>query len=316
MSASPSSPASISAADLQNTAFQEPRWVVPGLIPEGVTLFAGKPKVGKSWMALALAIAVATGGEVLGVKCPQAAVVYAALEDGRNRLRSRMDTLLGEEPWPHKLRFVFELPPLDHGGLDELRALCTARECRLVIVDVLARVRSTKKHGESLYDYDYRSLMPLANLARELGIAIVVVHHERKLAAIDRLDCVSGTTGLTAAADAIVTLSRDNSRFMLAGRGRDLEEFEWPLGFEDGRWQLQSDVHKLNPDQQRVLDVLREAQRPMGPKEVAALLGLKEPTVRQTLRRLFNRGLIENPSYGLYTCHTGTLENKPANPIG
>ncbi len=219
-------------------------------------MFAGKPKVGKSWLALALAIAVATGGEVLGVKCPQAAVVYAALEDGPKRLRSRMDTLLGEEPGPTQLQFVFELPPLDHGGLDELRTLCTTHGCTLVIVDVLARVRSTKKHGESLYDYDYRSLMPLANLARELGIAIVVVHHERKLAAIDRLDCVSGTTALTGAADAIVTLSREGSRSVLAGRGRDLEEFEWPVRFEDGQWFVETDVHKLNTDQQRIVDLL------------------------------------------------------------
>ena len=73
--------------------------------------------------------------------------------------------------------------------------------------------------------------MPWVNLARDLEIAVIVVHHERKMDAADPLDRVSGTTGLTAAADAIVTLTRTGNRGKLVGRGRDLEEFEWPMKF-------------------------------------------------------------------------------------
>lgn len=297
--------ASISAAELQNMKLPEPRWIVPGLISEGVTLVAGKPKVRKSWLALDVAIAVATGGEVLGIKCPHAPVVYAALEDSDQRLHGRMDTLLGDTSWPQQLQFEFTLLPLDH-GLDELRAICAAHGCKMLIVDVWGRIRRAKKHGESLYDYDYQSLKPLVDLAREMGIAIVVVHHERKLDAIDLLDRVSGSTGLTAAADAILTLTRTGNRGTLAGRGRDLEEFEWPMKFEDGKWHIEGDVHKLSADQQRIVDLLRQTQRTMSPKEIASALGQNEPKVRQTLRRLSNREVIENPSYGLYSCHSVT----------
>jgi len=49
--------------------FREPRWAVPDLVPEGLGLLAGKPKTGKSWLALDLGIAVAAGGRACKVKC-------------------------------------------------------------------------------------------------------------------------------------------------------------------------------------------------------------------------------------------------------
>src|SRR5688572_20122765 len=62
----PSRRSSWTATDLIATEFPEPRFAVPGLIPEGLTLFAGAPKLGKSWLGLGLGIAVASGGRALG----------------------------------------------------------------------------------------------------------------------------------------------------------------------------------------------------------------------------------------------------------
>jgi len=73
----------ITAAELQTKQFPPLRFVVPDLIPEGLTLLAGKPKVGKSWMVLDIAIAVASGRYTLGnLKPEQGDVLYLALEDG------------------------------------------------------------------------------------------------------------------------------------------------------------------------------------------------------------------------------------------
>ena len=57
---------SYTAQQLMDADFPEPKWAVPGLIAEGLTFIAGAPKVGKSWLALGLGIAVASGGQVLG----------------------------------------------------------------------------------------------------------------------------------------------------------------------------------------------------------------------------------------------------------
>ena len=71
------------------------------------------------------------------------------------------------------------------------------------------------------------------NISRtEIGIAIVVVHHTRKASADDPLDRVSGTTGLTGAADSVITMSRSR---VLEVRGRDIEETEYKLKHENGR---------------------------------------------------------------------------------
>ncbi len=78
----PALPTIITAYDLMRATFLPTRWMVPGLLPDGLTLLAGKPKMGKSWLALELAIAVATGGVALGqIPVEPGDVLYLALED-------------------------------------------------------------------------------------------------------------------------------------------------------------------------------------------------------------------------------------------
>ena len=213
---------SITAADLMAMEFAPGRPVVPGLIGEGLTLLAGPPKIGKSLLMLSVAVAVATGGEALGsLPCEAANVLYVTLEDGKRRVQDRLRNLLGSDPVPDNLSFQFECQRLDAGGLDDLRVACQDGDVKVLIVDVLEPIRPAKKHKESLYAWDYRSLHGLQHLATEIGIAIVVVHHTRKASADDPLDRVSGTTGLTGAADSVITMSRSR---VLEVRGRDIEE--------------------------------------------------------------------------------------------
>lgn len=76
-----------SAADLCARAFAEPKWAVPQIVAEGLTILAGKPKTGKSWLALDFAVAVAGGYAALGnIECRQGPVLLLALEDNDRRL--------------------------------------------------------------------------------------------------------------------------------------------------------------------------------------------------------------------------------------
>lgn len=110
-----------SAAELMAEELPPVRWVVPGLLPEGVTLLAGKPKLGKSWLALGLGMAVASGGVALGTKQVECGdVLYLALEDNPRRLQGRLGKMLagGEAPkglyyateWPRSLRVRCRYP--------------------------------------------------------------------------------------------------------------------------------------------------------------------------------------------------------------
>jgi hypothetical protein len=139
----PSLPAIIPAPELQTTTFPPVSWIVEGLLPEGITLFAGKPKLGKSWLALQIGYGIASGSEVLGRPAQQGSVLYAALEDNNRRLKHRMCKIAPyTATWPERLHFATEWPRLDDGGLDAFRSWVDATpDARLLIVDTLATVR-------------------------------------------------------------------------------------------------------------------------------------------------------------------------------
>src|SRR5918997_2559398 len=79
------------AAELMAEELPPVRWVVPDILPEGVTFLAGRPKLGKSWMVLGLGVAVATGGVALGTKrVERGEVLYLSLEDPKRRIHNRL----------------------------------------------------------------------------------------------------------------------------------------------------------------------------------------------------------------------------------
>ena len=85
----------ITAKELQNRTYPPVRYIIPGLIPEGLSLLVGRPKIGKSWMALDIALSVASGATCLGGRTPdQGDVLYCALEDNERRLKNRITRLL------------------------------------------------------------------------------------------------------------------------------------------------------------------------------------------------------------------------------
>jgi len=69
-----------------------------------LTILAGRPKIGKSGLALNIAIAVASGGLVFGsVQVETGSVLYLALVDTQRRLQSRLEQVLGDDEWPDDL---------------------------------------------------------------------------------------------------------------------------------------------------------------------------------------------------------------------
>jgi hypothetical protein len=119
--------------------FPEPCYVVPGYIPEGLTILGGRPKVGKSWMALEMALGVSLVENVLGKIMPESGdVLYAALEDTFNRLQRRIKKLLwpGRKEWPERLMLATTWKRLDEGGVEDIDDWAQSVDApRLVILD-------------------------------------------------------------------------------------------------------------------------------------------------------------------------------------
>ena len=294
------------------------RWSVPGMLPEGLNLLVGKPKIGKGWLVLATGIAIAAGGYALGkVRVQQGDCLYLALEDNRRRLYGRIGKLLTDGAAPPRLHLATEWPRFDKGGLEELDDwLAAYPDARAVFIDTLKKVRPRVSGNRGIYDLDYEALEPLVPIAAEYRVAIVVVHHTRKLAAADPLDEISGSTGLSGAADGVLVLKRDRGRAdaYLHVTGREIEEeaelaLRWDS--ETAGWTLVGEAaeYRLNEERAEVVRVLEEAGEPMSPHEVANALGTDYNATRQRLYQMGRAGEVEVIGRGRYT-----VPNKPNNP--
>ena len=239
------------AAALRTMPFPEVSYVVPGLIPEGLTILAGRPKIGKSWAALDVAIGIASKRDVLGaLKVDQGDVLYLALEDNPRRLQRRITKLLSPfgGAWPERLTLATRWRRLDQGGVEDIEAWCKCvPEPRLVILDTLAGVRPTRDNSQTLYDTDYKALLDVHRLANDRGLSAVALHHTRKMDADDPLDTVSGSLGLVGCADTCLILARSSKGTTLYVRGRDIEEGERAVifGNEICRWTLLGDAAEV-----------------------------------------------------------------------
>jgi hypothetical protein len=290
------------------TDFPEPRWAVPGLVAEGVTVLAGAPKAGKSWLALGLGVAVACGGKALGaVDVDAGPALYLALEDTGRRLKTRLAKVLGPDPAPESLTLATACPPLPIGGAEQISAWIDRHDgARLVVVDVLARVRGPASRDLSVYDQDYRAVCLAKEVADKHRVPFVIVHHTRKAAATDFLDEVSGTQGVAGAADSVLVLKRMRGKAdaVLHVTGRDAEESSIALTFDPGlgAWHLSAtpaDEVLLGDTRAAILRYVREHDGAR-PRDIAEGTGIDAATVRQTARRMADDGQLDSDGKGRY----------------
>lgn len=290
------------AKELKDKEFPDLRYAIDGYIAEGLTILGGKPKIGKSYMALGLALAVSSGSKAFGsIDCERGPVLYLALEDNERRIQRRLKQLQQtDDEWPADLHVTTVAKRLNEGLVKGIEAWIHEHNPALVIIDTLAKVRAADKNDG--YDADYAALTPLQELAGDLGIAIVIVHHLRKMPGDDPFDMISGTTGLTGAVDAALILRRDNQGITLYGRGREIEEIEHALEFDDGAWRVLGEADEVRRSEQRkaILQVLKDAGEAMGPQEIADALGEKVENTKQLLFKMKLNGEVDQPKRGKY----------------
>jgi hypothetical protein len=306
------------------------RYAVPGVVPEGFTLLVGPPKAGKSWLALAILLAVAMGGRALArIDVPKGRVLYLALEDGDRRMQDRCRTLLGsryrpDDPIPGAFHYVTRV------GVGEVLTLIEAfleryPDTVLIVIDTLGKVMPPALPNETPYGRDYRVGGRLKAIAdARPGLAVVALHHDRKAAAEDFVDRVSGTNGLAGAADTVIVLSRarQSDDGTLAVTGRDIPEGEYAISMVGGSWVLdganlaeaaqtareRTATESLGELSMSVLAVVNRHPGGVRPREIAAELGIDPKTAGTYLGRLFDAKRIGKSSRGVYT-PVGSVES-------
>ncbi len=289
--------------ELLTRDWPETPWLVNGLIPQGLILLAGKAKLGKSWLCLQLAQAVATGGMFLGVQVDRAAVLYLALEDNPRRIAQRAK-LQGWGVWRGRCDFAYlgdvrDLWPLCRRSADRLAEIIEAGNYKLVIVDTLSRLYKGDQNDVSA---STDALSPLQAVAMRTGVTVILVDHHNKLKqneeTLDPVTDVLGSTGKGAVADAIMGLYRIEGRpgAILALTGRDVEEKRLALFFDKNThtWQdtgMDYRTLRLSDARRAVLDAVAD----MGAatcQEVADALGQDKSNVHKTLSALLREGFL------------------------
>jgi len=329
----PAMPKIWTPGELLVTAFPDPRWAVPGLIPEGLTILAGAPKQGKSWLCYSLTLAIASGGVALGnIPVEVGEVLYLSLEDTPRRLKFRCERLTAgwQTTTLSNAQMVTEWPRMGRGGLKLLAHwLSQHPQCRLVIIDTLQKIRNDSAgQGRNAYEEDYRTASAIKTVADEFGIAIVIVHHLRKMASDDVYERVSGSNGLTGAADGVLIIRRERGKpdAVLFASGRDVEERELAIRFDPitASWTLLGDAahFRVSAERQKILTILSQTERAMTPREIAGLIGdgTKEVNVKVLCYDMARDGQIRNAGDGRFIALpkaasvTGINQN-PVTPV-
>lgn len=307
------------AAQLMAMDLPEPHCVVPGIVAEGCNLLVSRPKLGKSWFAYDLAIAIASGGKFLGHEIEQGDVLYLALEDNKRRLKNRLAKLLGDAPPPERLTLATAWPRMDEGGIEEIQKwIDAADDPRLVIVDTLAKVKKRATGQSNAYADDYADIGQLKELADENEFAMLLIHHVRKAPSDDILDDVSGTIGITGAADTILLLKRERGQHdaLLHVTGRDVDEREIGLKWDGQacKWSVLGPADQLRLSGQRmtILTTL-EKHGPLAPTEIADLLGWRVNNAKQLLHQMQKVGQVKSVD-GKYQARSDNPDNRN-NPL-
>lgn len=226
----------ISAVDLQKKVIPPTKFLVDGLIPAGLTIFAGPSKYKKSWLVLDMCLSVSEGRPFLGYATNKAECLYLALEDEEGRLKYREGKVREGSTSPTGFYYSTFACDMDNGLFEQLEGFLEEHPgIGLIVIDTLQKVRGATRGREGVYAADYREMSQLKSFADRHNIALLLVHHLRKMRDFgDPFAMISGTTAIMGACDTVLVLTkstRNAETATLSVEGRDVESTEIVMKF-------------------------------------------------------------------------------------
>lgn len=205
----------IASKALMKKTFPPRKWVVDGLIGTGLTLFSGVPKIGKSWLTLALSEAASTGRKFLDFyDVKKTPTLHLSLEDGERSIKERRGIMASRDggcgyKGNNDLFFATEWDTGSSGLETYLRA---HNEIKFVIIDTLGLFMPDIE-DMSEYAPTVKAMNRIKKIADGLDIAILVVHHAKKGNSRkeqgDWMEQSLGSQGIAGSADTVILLQRD-----------------------------------------------------------------------------------------------------------
>ena len=311
----------MTANKLQQTDFPPLKWVVDDLIPEGLTLLAGAPKIGKSFMCWNIALAVAQQGIVFGQYpvSKEQSVLYLSVDgDPLRQIKNRLEMIQPDIPLPHNL-YICDDFPISHSilGLESWRKLIETYDADLIIVDTMLQFKPADLEGTS-YEKDYSWLRPVRTMLHEMDVSMIAVTHTRKMIDLDDpFNEIQGSKGMQAGTDNnIVFTVRDGDKIFRI-KGREIVETDLVLTFDNGTFTSHSPDEvmesRLSDIRSDILNTVRDAgiDGITATDLVGALSEHTPANVKNTMRRMVTDGQIYQPKKrGRYF-----YDNPDGNPL-
>ena len=142
----------VNSETLMNTYIPPIEFVVDGLISQGLHILSGKPKIGKSWLALLLCLKVATGEKFWNFETKQGTTLYLCLEDSFARIQSRLFDLTDDAP--PDIHFATVAECIGYGIEEQFENFCKEHpNTRLVVIDTFQKIRTLSSDNAYASDY-------------------------------------------------------------------------------------------------------------------------------------------------------------------
>lgn len=285
-----------SAAELLAAQFPEIEWSVPGLLPVGLAFLAGRPKMGKSWLALQIAVAVGSGGVVLTRKVDPGRVLYLALEDSPRRIQDRLRKQHADHT--AQIDFRFEWKFLTAEGTADLVSALNQTHYKLIVVDTISRALG---RADQMDAADMNVTMgTLQRICIDNNITMLLIDHHRKSAGFnaDVIDDVMGATSKAAVADVALGIYRERGKTeaTLKITGRDVEDSETAMRFDPvtGCWQIVGDASSVRSGtvQSSILTAITESGGKATVTQIAKWLDRKKSNVHAEVQELVAKGKL------------------------
>lgn len=298
----------VSADDLLSRKVTRPDAIIARILYPGLTVFHGRPKSGKSWWALQIAIALGRGEPLAGAlnTAQRKRVLYLALEEPEWRTAHRLQELIGRGAHLEGVEFVYQIDPLLSGGAAQLVEHLERHPVDVVIVDTfLAVMGASGQKGGNVVQNDYNAWSTLLEIAHRFGVALLVISHSRKGGG-DITESMISTTGAPAAVDCLWQLRRNpegKGEFEVLGREVEPETFELEFSNEDGEfgWRITAEGSEVGMSEARseIVELLR-GEGAMKPGKIALLLKKNAVSVRRLLMKMADKGVVRRNSDGTY----------------
>ena len=299
----------VTGQQLMEMELNEQRFIIENILPSGLHILAGSPKIGKSWLVLWLCQMIATGEDVWGFKTRKGKVLYLCLEDKLPRIKSRLMSIT--ENGSEATAFATESLPLGGGLVPQIEDYIVGNpETLLVVIDTLQQVRTLGSDNMS-YASDYKDISAIKAISDKYDIAIICVHHLRKMKDDDPFNMISGTMGLSGGADGSYVLVRDNrmsAKAKLSMTVRDIQDMEIKLEFDKVNclWKLlEHDAYDEFANDESIIRAICNCIKKNGKFH---------DTSTQLIKELVNIGFVEEITPATLSKklrnHAGTLSEK------